>query len=362
MGFDSLTAAEAEAHRAAVEADGPARLTALAALLISDGEPLDEFDGTPQSLVPLWSWFVAFARSDFPGIASDSDPRSYSIEPWSPEDSRLYYASEMFEDYLVEVAATCFADLAWVVNPNKGFEGFQRPMLQYWDDGGHPHFADPQRHVAGAVRRALRGDAQAGADTYQAARFFRGTFLSPPSTAERALSLGRGASILAPLAEGSGIDHLPYQRMQAREPVYSRTAVPTLQVMKQQKAAADAEPAGDELILAHTAAIVESLDQALALDAMVISDTLNMLGFRSSSGELLTAESILAEASADYLLGDDAMATTLVLGGELRAVQLASISTTKKTWTKLTKAFEKAGRTMGAKLAREDEFMPEDES
>ena len=362
--FKDLTPAEAEVYRAQFAADGPARLAELARLLVADGVPLDEFDATVPSLGPLWRWYQSFVTRDFPGIAADAVGRRATVETPVASVPRLAYAAEILAHYMYEVAATCFRDVSWVTNPDVGMDSFQRVVAQYWRDDGTRGLAGPEEFAGNTIGTFLLGKSRVSGPDFLERGFLTGPFWSDEKTAERCLAIPRGASILAPLLDRGGIDHLPSQRMLAREPLYTREAVPSALVMRQQKAAARSrndEPAGDELVLAHTSANVETLEESVPLDAAGISALLAGLGFLSPAGGPPTIDAILAEDSTEFYLDEDAMATTLVAGGQLRAVQLASITTTRKTWTALTTAFKKAGRPMGAKLAREDEFMPDEE-
>ena len=362
--FKNLTPAEAEAYRAQFAADGPARLTELASFIQADGALLDEFDGTVASLEPLWQWYVGFIHAGLPGIPEGVFPRIEAVMPQGAETARRSYVGEMLIHYLYEVAAHCFAEVSWVSNPDVGFDDYQRVAVQFWDDDGNRGLVHLDRfmgNVSGGVGERKQGYST---PTFLMERFLVGPFSCSPVTAERILAMPRGKSILAPLLASDDISHLPSQQVLARPPVHPREAVPTREVIRQQKAAAklaDAEPAGDELVLAHKHADIEALEEAVPLKPAGVSSLLTDLGFLSATDQPPTVGTILGQDHAEFYLDEDAMATTLVVDGELRAVQLASLTTTRKTWTALTTAFTKAGRPMGAKLAREDEFMPDEE-
>jgi len=113
---------------------------------------------------------------------------------------------------------------------------------------------------------------------------------------------------------------------------------------------------GDELLLAHMTADVEALDEAPTIDAAVVAELLAGLGFQDLSGASPTGDAILAEEFAEFVRADDAIVTTLVAGGELRAVQVASISPSAAAWEEITGKLSRLAREIGGRLAPEDEF------
>jgi hypothetical protein len=113
---------------------------------------------------------------------------------------------------------------------------------------------------------------------------------------------------------------------------------------------------GDELLFAHMAADVEVLEEAPPIDAAVVAQLLAGLGFQDISGASPTRDAILAEEFAEYVRADDAMVTALVAGGELRALQIASISPSASAWAEITERFARLAGQLGARLAPEDEF------
>lgn len=324
MNFSDLSADQAEAYRRTFESDGPTRLFELARFLERDGVDLVAFDATIPSLVDLWAWYVPFTRAGFPGVRADARGRIDDVLGDEAGDPRADYAAELLDHYLFEVARNCFANVAWVTNDYVGMESSQRTAVRYIDDDGHRGLAHLDRFTGGATRVVQEGRASFMDPRYLADAFLVGPFLCGDTTAARVLTLPRRDSILQP-------SDLPPQNEDHTD--------------------------GDELLLAHRKADIEALEQAKPLNLAAVTKTLAELGFVDIDGAPPSKASILAQEFADFVRADDAaMVTTLVAGGKLRSLQIASVSATVTAWEEITDRFTRLAGTMNARLAREDEF------
>jgi hypothetical protein len=347
VSFADLSPAAAEAYRAQVAADGPARLFELAQRLTSDGIALDEFDASIPSVTPLWRWYVEFARADFPGIHADAQPRKESVEPQGSGVARAGYAAELIVHYLFEVARRCLTGVEWVTDPNVDTGDYQRTAVHYVDDDGYRGLEYLDRAIAGTTQMFLQGIREECAEPdYLTNAFLDGLFPSSLATAARCRALPRGTSVLGPpLSAGPPeiTETVPVPGPATPPPASAATST-------------DDEDAGGELVFAHMTADVEALEDAPPIDAAAMAEVLAALGFRDPSGAGPTRDALLAEEFAEFVRADDAMVTTLVAGGELRAVQLASISPSAASWTEITGGLAQLAGPMGARLAPEDEF------
>lgn len=358
MNFFELTAAEAEAYRALVEADGPARLYELAQRLTADGVPLDQFDATIPSLEPLWRWYLEFARADFPGIPADAEPRTKAVEAQGARNSRACYAAELLAHYLFEVARTCFTGVEWISNPRVGTGDYQRAAVRYIDDDGFKGLCHLDRYTKGVTLVLQQGEAEFEAPDFLAKEFLLAPFLCGRTTAARCRSIARGESILTGLPRAESAPGFVLLRDDTSgSPLQHPLVDPGQTVNDDDEDEADGDDeVGGELVFAHITADIEELEEAPPLDLGVILPVLTQLGFRNLAGAAPTTAQILAEEFAEFVRNDDAIVTTMVAGGALRAVQLASISPTAPAWAEITGAFTHLAGPLNARLAPEDEF------
>lgn len=347
MEFCDLSAADAELYRAVIEEDGPIRLAELAQFLRLDGEDLDQFDGSMESLIPLWGWFIDFARADFPGVPDDARSRLQAVEAKDPNSSRARYASEFIAHYMFHIAKGYLADARWVVENRKNRFTTHETLAQYtMDEGGPLKFKldiwceRTALHLVAGNPKVTAPDSLMNRATMAALNF-------GPATNERIRNTPRsGVSILEGWGE-PGPRRPPLTFVPAAEHSASNTAEPE-----------DDEPVGDELILAAPDADVENLENARPLDAGAVAKTLTGLGFVTSEGEQITAAVILAEEMAEFMRSDHEIAVfaTAAYGGELRALHVDSINPTKAQWQEVMTALQTLASSLDARLAREDEF------
>ncbi|QYH35845.1 hypothetical protein [Salinibacterium sp. M195] len=347
MGFSELSAADAELYRTVIEEDGPILLAELAQLLRADCQDLDQFDGSAESLVPLWTWFISFARAGFPGVPPDARSRREAVEEIIPGTSRQDYASEFLVHYLFEVAKRELRDVVWALDTWKPGMSFQRTVMQSVNDRETQIPYSLDSFCWGLVHLLMsdRGGAEAPDNLLH--RTLRSMLNLPQTAVADALTIPRsGVSILEGLGE-------PGPR---RPPL---TFVPAAEHSARDAAELeDDEPVGDELILAAPDTDVENLEDARPLDAEAVAQTLTRLGFVTSEGEPITAAVILAEEMTEFMRTDHEVAVfaTAAYGGKLRALHVDSINPTKAQWEEVMTALQTLASSLDAKLAREDEF------
>lgn len=114
--FFDLTHDEALRFRDHVQARHAARLSDLAWSLADTDGPVDELDGSEQSLVPLWAWFKGFVKRGLPGVAPQAQSSmSRRLGRAATENDRIYFAAEMLEHYAFEVVRRTHPDVRWGV-------------------------------------------------------------------------------------------------------------------------------------------------------------------------------------------------------------------------------------------------------
>lgn len=347
MEFSDLSAADAELYRAVIEEDGPIRLAELAQLLQRDGQNLDQFDGSVESLVPLWTWFINFANAGFSGVPEDARSRQESIKQSGLNDSRSRYASEFIAHYMFGVTKRQLIDVRWVVETRANMTSTHETRAQFTLDSGNKITADlfswckrmalalAMEHPTATAPDSLKTRAQDSILNFG------------PVTDERIRKTPRsGVSILEGLGE-PGPRRPPLTFSPAAERSAPETAEPE-----------NDEPVGDEFILAAPDADVENLEDARPLDAEAVAQTLTRLGFVTSEGEPMTAAVALAEEMTEFMRADHEVAVfaTAAYGGKLRAVHVDAINPTKAQWQEVMAALQTLASSLDAKLAREDEF------
>jgi hypothetical protein len=311
--------------------------------MADDGVSLAELDGTIASLGVLWQWYVPFAQTGFPGIPDDAVPRADSVEPVEPGHLRSGFASELVVHYLFRVAQTCFPAASWRLVDAPGMDSHQRTVVGYQNDEGGMGRAALEEFARNATGLLLLGEAEFLDPRFLEKVFLEGPFLCGPATAARCRAIPRGDSVLAGLV-GEEV------------PVDSPFTIGPETGEQARDERLDEDTVGDELVLAHMTADVEALEQAPPIDVALVTQALASLDFRDVKGELPTSDAILAEEFAEFVRADDAIVTTLVAGGQLRALQVASISPSAIAWAEITEQLAQIASRIGGRLAPEDEF------
>lgn len=339
MTFENLSRADAERYRARIEADHEPRLAELARLLTEAGLSLDEFDGTVDSLVPVWEWTLEAATQDYVVVPPDAQFRRLALHVYDADIPARGHVSELLAHYLFEVARRCFGAAEWRVLARPGFADHQQTAMAYRDGAGVEWISYPLDYCYNVLWTLDEPGTRSPEFLRTVA--LKGTLRCSEADQDRVLALPRGESLLAPFL---GEDE----------------STPEFELSGPRKCE-DTEPGddglvGDELILARSGSSVEQLERARPIDADAVAETLGRLGFIRSSGEVPTADEIAANEFTEFLLDETAMAITLAWRGKLRAVQLSSIRAYPVPWAELVGEFTALGERIGAKLAREDEF------
>lgn len=134
--FSALSADEAEAYLRGRLAGAPERLTAFRREVAATGGPgEDELDGSPESLVPLWEWFLRreATREERGGPLPDwyePDPPELAGERLSPATLRDL---DGIATYLPEVVLRELPESEWVVGDaprSAGYVAQGKPVLR----------------------------------------------------------------------------------------------------------------------------------------------------------------------------------------------------------------------------------------
>jgi hypothetical protein len=109
--LDVTTSDQAREFCAHVIAREPYRLAMLARWMDGTGGPIASMDGSVDSLLPLWSWFLQFIQDDLPGVDEDVLPSSWPTPTGFEDDGpgvaeslsrerRIAYVSESLAHYV----------------------------------------------------------------------------------------------------------------------------------------------------------------------------------------------------------------------------------------------------------------------
>lgn len=122
MLFYDLSPARAVQFCEHVVAREPYLLRDLASWLDQTGGPLEEMDGSVESLISLWEWYLDLARADFLGLTEDLMPSTLPrlVGPDLPEDLERARSAWVVADRLVHYARLVLARLVpgahWAVS------------------------------------------------------------------------------------------------------------------------------------------------------------------------------------------------------------------------------------------------------
>ena len=132
--FSELQEAEAEAYLEAYRAAAPERLQWLEQKLASGGEPV-ALDRAPESLVPLWRWFVAWHDAGHRnGQTPPGNPMWYEADEPGAEalDPPTLWIVDGVGYYLAEVVTVNVPGVGWAVatSPKRlRYEDRNKPVL-----------------------------------------------------------------------------------------------------------------------------------------------------------------------------------------------------------------------------------------
>lgn len=165
LDFKRMSLTDAQACAALIEQRWPVKLRELAGWLAADGEPLERYDCSLGSLLPLWEWYLRSLEQGLPGVPAgaagtwfdDASRRSSTHD--GPDSGRASYAVEALAAYAVLVLRRVFPDSTWTTyeQPRRGapHTDHLEPQLMF----AHCHFSPSQAFnflMHGALARAPR--------------------------------------------------------------------------------------------------------------------------------------------------------------------------------------------------------------
>jgi hypothetical protein len=148
----NISGEDAQSFRAAVEAREATRLAELSHWMRSTGGPWDALDGSLDSLVPLWQWFIEFTREGHPGIP-DTAAGQWFVKGDDEEAvySKPAYAAEAVAHYVMLVCRRADPGASWAVETRKNATFFQETGIRFSDG----RVFDPTGPVVLSANRAL---------------------------------------------------------------------------------------------------------------------------------------------------------------------------------------------------------------
>jgi hypothetical protein len=289
-----LTRQQAELWRAFVEQRHEPRLVELSHWIHETGGPIDLLDGSLESLVELWEWFVDFVDEGLPGI--DSRVR-YSLG-WAfgwpgGNHGATYYATESLGSYVFEVLRRLDPATTWTVNV---------PV-------GRTKWVDSDQHRTGIAFRGSWVSIDPRIANVASRLFDHGTAADDEagrqaSRPERLRDLVanlfhlvdsptvRGASILTPLAsEPVLLVPVPMYKQPPPPPAEPEPVPVLVSVAEAQAMLTPGESpstAGEPMILLSRRGDAEHLEAAPALSERRVFRVLQSLGAETLSGEPLS--------------------------------------------------------------------------
>jgi hypothetical protein len=307
-------------------------LQGLAITLEASGGPIDEMDGSPESLIALWKWARAYAKAGYPAIASNVESSRVAFVPEAFVAQKSYLLSEMVGHYLLVACQFDFPQAKLVVS-------FQRPTFRK---------NEPYRNeldilkAKGTCRRVL---------TYVNGAIDRANEGRPTFASELALfELVRGTA--EPRTDASGksllVPLLPPTTTLIPVPPMPRFEIdasptpPTAPAFNRRES---------ELAFTSIGADLEELGSAAPLDISAVTTTLDGLGFVSKGGASplnMTFRDGLTELNDRE---QSTIAALEVVQGSIRAVHIEFGTTSNEDHDSTRAAFEKLGRQIGARLS-----------
>ena len=115
MKISETTLAQASAYKDFMESSHESRLRDLA-FVMQDSPEIELMDGSVDSLVPLWTWAMAYSKRSLPGVPKAARPGSalFLGNEAGPRD-RFDVFGEMVEHYTIEVAMRFWSDSELIV-------------------------------------------------------------------------------------------------------------------------------------------------------------------------------------------------------------------------------------------------------
>lgn len=330
LSFVYVRPRDAVAYLAHIEARGPARLGDLARAMDATSGPLDAMDGSFESLVPLWGWFVAWFNDGLPGVRPNARPsRSIFLNGRQPDpQDRVGYAAEPITHYLFEVLRATGNDPRWELTP-----------FRTRDDGGAQM---PSISSSLATRfEAERIGVGIGRDLGGRDRYHEPESLLRAVLQELELAVIPGD----PVAGGSLLTSL---LQLPPVPLGAPIRIPPIGQMDPRWLLKEA-PGGGDLMIADERADASQIETMPPLDAAAFAHGLNAAGWTHEGG-MVTPEALWDEAT-QLTYGDViALIEPLVEDGELRALNLYSVNSTDAEWASMESALAFLAKGQGARV------------
>lgn len=342
--FSDLSRAQAQEFCDHVVAREDARLGDLARWVLSTGGPLGELDGSLESLVPLWEWFVTFMDVGCPGVPEGvlpSEARSFGEQGRDWASDRELFAGESIAHYVLRVVQRVDRTAHWAVHHQRK-NAFRHRTSIIADSLKIAVVIDvPLSNMIGSVRR---GDSRSAEDTklHFVVCANLGWQQNTPVTP-------RGPSILSPYLQQPAVPWDDPGRVPPR--FVGRIAMPV--VVPRPRATR-----ASEMILAHPEAHGRTFRDAAPLPEERIANLLSRLGFTTPGGKPVTAKALTASQKEFHHRDDSAAIVSLGAAGRLHAISVGHIRGTQEEWDSITQRITTFATETGLRFASREEFAP----
>lgn len=347
ISFEDLSDESAAIYRAHVVARGPARLQELARVMKSSVGPIDAMDGSPNSLVPLWRWWVQYGRDGFKGTELGIDSRIRAVSaPTELVEFGVFAAPrsfEMVQHYVFEVLHRANPTIRW------DYPKRQKRVQDVWlnetgirlSNGLIVNFAN---ELAVFGSGAIDGSLNAQGERFDNDNYLLNKVLKYEPKLTTSADAGPDASILAHLVDTPTImwdDPMKVTPLETEAEARGTVAAPL------------PTRAGEDTLLVGRGADFDELPTAPPLDETIVAQALNELGFRTTDG-VSVDPTALAVGTKYFELPDSAASIdSEAHGGRLRSLILGPIALTESEWADLRAALEQLATTLGGELRGE---------
>ena len=336
--FDLISASSAQEYVDHIVRRAPARLSDLAHHMASTGGPIEEMNGSFESLVPMWRWFLAQHELGHPGIPDDARPSMARFLNYSPSvEDRPKYAAEPIAHYLFEIIRTSEVDARWAAdNSAPRTADFQRPTVLAPGWVPVPAEAMPFNAV-GALVREVPGAAEPARFRDRAELLYRFT--------DHKVQFPNDGSILVPLLD------LP--RVAADDPsrvVPSATEEERVDLHPDRNAGG-----GDGWILADRRADMSEPETARPLDEAVLAEALSKRGWHLD-GASVTVEALRDNDTQVVLRDELALLEPFVADGRLRMLGVDMLNISNAELAEIEKDLHALAATVGAHFGAPEDF------
>lgn len=316
----------------------PFMLSELARWMEQTGGPVDEMDGSVESLVPLWVWFVEFALDGYPTVSTDAvSTRNRAVSERELTDQRRHVATEPVEHYVFQVIKGIYADAHWDLFVDQGRSATHVDLFQFetgirfdgdrWEQVGH-RLRAMSFTIPGNIRNSNRPT-----KLRESIEEAFGPFAST--------RINFGKSILRRLVD---------------EPILgiSDLVVPILVPLPQ----IDEEVVGvrDEIVLARSSLRLGREKPGLSMESTRVGAELSALGFCKVDGTSLSGED-LSKDEAEFVWGEKpVLLQTRVVKGKLVALMFSAHGADVVDWVRMITALTDMARRFDARVGTTDSF------